>query len=186
MPETLERSMEPQAEARHRECHGCKKRLKEREVFSFQERAFCQDCYLGKKALGPIGDQYIECPHCKTTLHRFTVVCYNCHNSIRVIGKVEAEARGFGVRVMIFAIAVLMFIIAVVALGPVGVQRGGSAGRSLLYSILGPLCALSGLFRVLFPRALRKVRALAGIGSFFLAVLLIIGGTLMVVLLPFP
>lgn len=172
--------------ASRRTCEKCGTPLKEREVFSLQESVYCRECYLGPKSLGPHAADYVACPGCGTTLHRFTVVCFKCHSPIREIGKVEAEVRGFGLRVLSMAVVALALIVAVVALGPVGVDRGGGTARSVALSVAGPVAALAGLFRVLFSRSLRKVPVLAGPVGLLLGGALLVGGLLMVVFLPFP
>ena len=172
--------------ARQRVCDKCGTALQEREVYSFQEAVFCQKCYLGKSELGPHSKDYISCPNCDTILHRFTVVCFKCNSPIREVGKVEAEARGFGIRVLVFAVTVLALIVTVVALGPMGVARGGGAARSVTMAIVGPILVAAGFFRILFAGAFRKVPALAGLVGLLVGAGLFVGGLVMVILLPFP
>lgn len=155
-------------------------------MFSLLDEVFCRDCYLGEKGLGPHEKDYIPCPNCGTTLHRFTVVCFKCHGPIRQIGKVEAEVRGFGLRVLTMAVTTLALVVAVVALGPIGVDRGGGTARSVTMAIAGPIVTLAGLFRVLFSRTFRKIPVLAGPIGLLLGGALVLAGAVIIVMLPFP
>lgn len=155
-------------------------------MFSHLDAVYCRDCYLGEKSLGPHEKDYIPCPNCSTTLHRFTVVCFKCHAPIRQIGKVEAEVRGFGLRVLTMAVTTLALVVAVVALGPIGVGRGGGMARGVTLAVAGPLLTLAGLFRVLFARIFRKVPVLAGPIGLLIGGALVAVGIVIIVMLPFP
>ena len=182
----MEQAEEKTSQGRLKKCDSCGVTLQEREVYSFKEKVFCRKCYLGDKELGPLGDQIIPCPHCGENLNKFTVVCFSCKNPIREVGKVEAEVKGMGIRVLGFVVAFFILVVAAVALGPVSTAAGGSQGRAALLGILGPLLSLTGLFRILFGMAFKKVPVLnTAIGTFLGGVLLIVG-LLLLVLLPFP
>jgi len=182
----MERAEEKTSQGRLKNCDGCGVTLQEREVYSFKEKVFCQGCYLGDKERGPLGDQVIPCPHCGEPLNKYTVVCFHCNNPIRQVGKVEAETKGLGIRILGFIVAFFVVVLVAVALGPVSTAAGGSQGRAALLGIFGPLFAMGGLFRILFGMVFKKVPILnTAIGTFLGGVLLLVG-VLLVLLLPFP
>ncbi len=171
---------------RLRACDGCGKKLQEREVFSFKEKTFCRDCYLGDSGLGPLAGDYLECPHCGTVLHKFTVVCFNCKKAIREVGKIQTESRYMGLRVLVYVVAVILAIVLPIALGPVGVDRGGSTVRAVVLGAAGSLSFLGGLFRGLFPMVFVRSRILGNFLAGALAWLLAVLGLVLLVFLPFP
>lgn len=102
------------------------------------------------------------------------------------MGKVSAEVKGMGIRIIVFFVASLIFIIAGVALAPISTAAGGSQGRSALLGILGPLFALGGLFRLLFGMAFKKVAFLRSFWGIFLGTILFALGIVLLIMLPFP
>ena len=173
-------------QGRSRKCHKCGKNLQEREVFTFVDEEYCEDCYLGEKQLGPFGDQYIECPHCGQKLNKFTVVCFACKNPIREVGKVEAQVKYMGLRILGFFVAFLVFVVGAVILGPMRIERGGDQTVATFMGVFGPIFGLAGLFRLLFGVVFKKIPFLAGFFGKVLAVLLLALGLSLVALLPFP
>jgi preprotein translocase subunit Sss1 len=171
---------------RQKRCDECGAPLQERDVYTYKEQELCRSCYLGKEELGPMADQYIECPHCGQRLQKFTVVCFNCKQPIREVGKVEAKVKYVGMRILGLVVAFLIYVIAAVALGPMRTERGGSPGIATFMGVFGPLFALVGLFRLLFPMLFKKMPRLGSTLGTALGVFFVILGTLLVVLLPFP
>ncbi len=167
-------------------CAGCGTRLQDRQVFSFKDQIFCQDCYLGDQALGPYADQYIPCPHCGTTLHRFTVVCYKCNKAIREVGKIQAETKHMGLRILGFMVSALVLILLPLLLAPIGVDRGGSMTRAVVLSIVGPLMILLGEFRLLFPLLFFKRRYIGSLWGGLVSWVMVILGIVVVVAIPYP
>jgi hypothetical protein len=176
----------PQGQSRSRQCQKCGKSLQEREVFTFNDEEYCESCYLGEQGLGPLEEQYIECPHCKQKLNKFTVVCFACKNPIREVGKVEAEVKYMGLRVLGFFVAFLIFVVGAVILGPMRVEQGGSQTIATFMGVFGPIFGLAGLFRLLFGMVFKKIPILSGPLGKVLGVLLCGLGLLLVALLPFP
>jgi len=174
-----------EAQARVRICEGCGVTLQDRDVYSVNEKTFCHDCYLGAEQLGPYGDQYVECPHCGTILHKYTIVCFNCHNAIREVGKIQAESKNVGMRILIYIIALFVLVVLAVALGPMGIARGGSTARAVVLGILGPLLAALGGFRVSFPNLFIRRRYLGSLWGGIVGWILVSLGLLFVALLPF-
>ncbi len=175
-----------EAQPRLNVCAGCGKRIQDREVYSFKDKVFCQDCYLGEKGLGPYGDQYIPCPHCGTTLHRFTVVCYNCNKAIREVGKIQAETKHMGLRILAFMVSLLVLVVLALVLAPMGMDRGGSMARAVTLSIVGPLMILMGQFRLLFPLLFFKRRYLGSLWGGLVAWVFVILGIVVMVAIPLP
>ena len=180
----MEQAIELQS--RSRVCAGCGKKLQDREVFSFKDQVFCQDCYLGDEGLGPFADQYISCPHCGTTLHRFTVVCHNCNKAIREVGKIQAETKHMALRVLTFMVSVLIFVLLPIVLAPIGMGRGGSMARAVTLSVVGPLMVLLGEFRLLFPLLFFKRRYIGSLWGGLVSWVLVILGIVVVVAIPYP
>jgi hypothetical protein len=113
-------------------------------------------------------------------------VCFNCKQPIREVGKVEAQVKYLGMRVLGCVVAFLVYVIAAVALGPMRTDRGGTAGVATFMGVFGPLFALAGVFRLLFPMVFKKMPRLGGSVGTAVGVLLWLIGTVLIVLLPFP
>ena len=91
-----------------------------------------------------------------------------------------------GLRILVYVVAVLLAIILPIALGPVGVDRGGSVARSVVLGVLGSLFLLTGLFRALFPMVFLRMWFLGNFLAGLLAWILAIVGLVFLLLLPFP
>jgi hypothetical protein len=148
--------------------------------FTYQGKELSRQRYLGQRELGPLEDQFIECPKCSTPIHKFAIRCMRCGVQVREIGKIDSGPRGSATKGIAFVVGVLLFAMSAMVLGDRGTAYytlPSVIGMGIASFVLG----VNGLLGLLYfhyfvgPTFLRGLLAFGlGAASLIVAVLLLI------------
>lgn len=153
------------------------------DSFSFEGRSLRREEYLGSAGNGPLGDQFIPCPKCEQTIHKFAIRCHHCGVAVREIGKIESGPRGSAAKGIGFVVGILVFALAAMVLA----ERASSGGRSL--GVVLPLAigafvlGVNGLLGALYFRYFVGMTFLRGLLGFGVGALSLIAGIVCLLLL---
>ncbi len=152
------------------------------EAFTYQGRTIKRAEYLGDRELGPLGDQFIECPKCSERLHKFSIRCPFCGSVFREIGKIDSGPRGSATKGIGFVVGVLVLALSAMVLGERGGEAYGMAG-SVAMAAVGFVLGVNGLLGLLYFRYFAVMTFLRGLLGFGVGAVSFIVGVLLLVLL---
>jgi hypothetical protein len=154
----------------------------DKESFSYEGKILSREAYLGPSGNGPLAEQYIPCPECRKTIHKFAIHCHHCGVAIREIGKIESGPRGSAAKGIGFVVGILAFALAAMVLAERAYSEGGSLGLAIGLSVAAFVLGVNGLLGVLYFRyfvGFSFLRGLLGFGvgalSLLAAIVCIIG-----------
>ncbi|MDY0000722.1 MAG: hypothetical protein RBU30_05465 [Polyangia bacterium] len=155
----------------------------ESDVYSYQGKSLEREEYLGPEGNGPLGDQFIPCPKCGKTIHKFAIRCHDCSVVIREIGKIESGPRGSSAKGIGLVVGILVFALAAMVLAERAYSGGRGLGVAIPLSIVGFVMGINGLLGSLYFRYFVGFTFIRGLLGFGLGVLSLIVGIICFVLL---
>lgn len=158
-------------------------RHEESDRFTFEGRSLNREEYLGHAGNGPLGDQYLPCPRCQTTIHKFAIRCHQCGVAVREIGKIESGPRGSAAKGIGFVVGILVFALAAMVLAERAYSGGRSLGAVIPLSVVAFVLGVNGLLGALYFRFFVGITFLRGLWGFGLGGLSLLVGIVCLLLL---
>jgi len=155
----------------------------EADTYSYQGKKLSRESYLGPEELGPLADQFVECPRCGERIHKFSIRCHDCNTVFREIGKIDSGPRGSATKGIVFVVGVLVLATAAMALGQHAVSSGQNVAAAVALGVAGFVLGGDGLFGVLYFRYFVGVTFLRGLVGLGVGALSLLVGVACLVLL---
>lgn len=141
-------------------------RRDESDAFTYQGKTLSREAYLGSTGHGPLGEQYLPCPKCGKTIHKFTIRCHHCGVAVREIGKIESGPRGSASKGIGFVVGILVFALAAMVLAERAYSGGSSLGVVIGLAVAGFVLGVNGLLGALYFRYFVGITFLRGLVGF--------------------